>query len=422
MALGRAVHLPGGTHSPDSRTVLRALGLGGKSPALLVPLLAEGRTVAGLLLLSPGARREWDDATRAALEQVAPALGARLQAWISRPTSGKPARDAARDLELARQQIADLETRLDRTIEHRSELIGIEDLRNELDEARRAIEILETEIERLQSMPPPGGQTPQEDSERLQAEFALALQALAEARSSDAREATPASPAAARGGASASIHGARQPLTAISGYTELLLGESIGLLGTTQRRFLERIRTAVRRIDEQLSTLSEALRQTQTLPASGDTDLATLIEQALEVIHEDLRAKDLSVRLDLPPAPIRVPGDPSSIRTIVSRLLTNTTDVTPVGGEILLSVLPNATEGIVLLTISDVGRGVAASDLGRVFSGDVWHDPVPGLGRDASGLATVKNLSESLGGRVWAESRPNGGTTFSVLLPSAASG
>src|SRR3990172_6764583 len=88
MTLGRSVQLPGGTHSPDARTVLRGRGLRGRSPALLVPLLAEGRTVAGLLLLSPGSQREWDDATRLGLEQEAGRLGARLQAWIGRSTGG----------------------------------------------------------------------------------------------------------------------------------------------------------------------------------------------------------------------------------------------------------------------------------------------------------------------------------------------
>jgi signal transduction histidine kinase len=217
----------------------------------------------------------------------------------------------------------------------------------------------------------------------------------------------------------ASIHGARQPLTTISGYTELLLGESMGLLGSTQRRFLERIRAAVRRIDEELNSLAESLPGYEAASAQAAHDLGALIEQALEGIQEDLRAKGLSVRLDLPPTAVRVQGDQTSIRTIVSRLLANAADVTPGGREILLSVLPGAADGVVLLTVSDLGRGVAPTDLGRVFSGDIWTEPVPGLGRDSAGLALVKTLSESIGGRVWVESHP-GGTTFSVLLPSAS--
>jgi signal transduction histidine kinase len=427
MTLGRSVHLPGGTHSPDARSVLRSLGLAGKSPALLVPLLADGRTVAGLLLLSPRAQRVWDDATRLALEQVAPRMGERLQHWIEHSTL-REASEASLDIEQARRRIAELESRLERAIAQPTELIGVDELRNELDDARLAIDMLEAEVERLRSaastLAAPtasvGGSTPRQDSERLQAELTLALQALAEARASTTpAAAAPGVSPEARGALPASIHGARQPLTTISGYTELLLGESIGLLGSTQRRFLERIRAAVRRIDEELNSLAESLPGYEAAPTQAAHDLGALIEQALEVIQVDLRAKGLSVRLDLPPTPVRVPGDATSIRTIVSRLLANAADVTPAGREILLSVLPGAGDGVVLLTVSDLGRGVAPTDLGRVFSGDIWTDPVPGLGRDSAGLAMVKTLSESLGGRVWVESRP-GGTTFSVLLPSAS--
>jgi signal transduction histidine kinase len=398
---------------------LRGLGLGGKSPALLVPLLAEGRTVAGLLLLSPRSQHEWDDATRLGLEQEAARLGARLQAWIDRSTVEAAASDVTLDLAHARRRITELEARVEQSRDRPFELVGLDDLRNELDDARRSIDILEAEVHRLSAVPAPVGRAPREDAERLQAELALALRALADARSEPAAGAVaPPTASASRSGPSASIHGARQPLTAISGYTELLLGESIGLLGANQRRFLERIRTAVHRIDEQLSVLAAGLERTQIASASAATDLATLIEQALEVIHEDLHAKGLSVRLDLPPSPVRVPGPATSIRTIVARLLTNAADVTPTGREIRLSLLPNAAEGIVLLTVSDVGRGVPAGDLPRVFSADAWDERIPGLGRDASGLATVKTLSESLGGRVWVESRAGVGTTFSVLLPS----
>jgi signal transduction histidine kinase len=417
MARGRSVHLPGGTHSPDARTILRGLGLGGRSPGLLVPLPAEGKTVAGLLLLSPREQREWDDATRLTLEQVAPSLGARLQAWTA--PAPRPADAVTLELEHARRRIADLEARPPQPAAP-AELIGVDDLRNELDEARRTIEILEGEAARMRATPA-AAEPAADEAQRTQAELALALEALADSRKTPSARAGAAGPALpARPEPSTMILNVRQPLTAISGYTELLLGESIGLLGTNQRRFLERIRLAVRRMDEELAALSNSLSASASSPPTGSSDLATLIEQALEGIHADLRAKGLSVRVDLPPSPMKLPGNPVSIRTIVSNLLANAVDVTPSGREILMTVLPSPDDGLVLLTVSDDGRGVPASDLGRVFASEAWEDPIPGLGRDVSALANVKSLTESLGGRVWVESRAGGGTRFSVLLPSPA--
>jgi hypothetical protein len=69
------------------------------------------------------------------------------------------------------------------------------------------------------------------------------------------------------------------------------------------------------------------------------------------------------------------------VRTIVARLLANAADVTPPGREIVLSVLHNTSERIALLTVSDVGRGVPAAELPRVFSANLWEERVPGWAR-----------------------------------------
>jgi signal transduction histidine kinase len=419
MASGKTVALDAGARLPDVRTVLHALGLGGRSPALVVSLPASGKTVAALMLLSPTTQEGCGDSLGRLLAHLAPVFGARLHQWMTPAAPGSPVVDLAQALTEARARITELEGAAARqTAIDAGGLIGLDELRGQLDEALRSIEILEAEIVRLRTTTPTAEMAPPEGATQVQAELALALQALAEARSASGGPSAASPPVASRRLEPAmSIQGARQPLTAISGYTELLLGESIGLLGTTQRRFLERIRAAVQRIDEQLTALAEATHRQPAPSSRAPSELGVLVEEALGVIQPDLRARNLSVRLDLPPSPVFVPGEPDALRTIVARLLTNAADVTPDGREIVLSVLPDAADGLLLLTVSDLGRGVAPADLRRVFTRDVWDEPVPGLGGDPAGLMMVRNLTEALGGRVWVESRP-GGTTFSVLLPS----
>jgi signal transduction histidine kinase len=266
---------------------------------------------------------------------------------------------------------------------------------------------------------PDRGRARPESVELLQAELALALRALADTRaSSESAEPGPALSFLPSNGFLASLQEIRQPLTAISGYTELLLGEKMGLLGASQRRFLSRIRSAVRRMDQELAATTRALSGLVAAAAREPTDLAALIEQALEVIHDDLHAKELTVRLDMPSGPLPTSLDPDSVRTIVARLLTNAADASPRGREILLRVTPAPAERVLILTVADLGHGVPPADLSRVFSGSMWRDPVRGLGQDAPGLALVKSLTESIGGRVWVDSQDGGGTTFSVVLPS----
>lgn len=414
MRMARSVYLPADTRSPDAATVLRAIGLAGKSPALLVPLPFEGRVVGGILLLSPHAQQEWTADIREAMERASPAIGERLgRLAMTAPTESVP----RAELQAAQRHVADLESRLSRRAAD-ADPVGTDDLRAQLDESRRAIEILEAEIDRLR---PPAAMPPRldEGAQRLRAELALALEALAEARAASHAPASDPAASAARDGPGAVLYEVRQPLTTIAGYTDLLLGESIGLLGATQRRFLERIRAAVRRMDEELAALAAAVRRGHTDSAAAEpSDFGPLVEQALESIHADLRAKSLSVRLDLPPGRTPVSGDPTVIRTIVARLLTNAAGTSPAGREILLSVLRDHAQGVVVLTVSDAGPGIAPEDRSRLFGEEASPEPVRGLGLDAAVLATVRALAESVGGRVWVESPPTGGMTFSVLLPA----
>src|SRR5690606_25485973 len=47
----------------------------------------------------------------------------------------------------------------------------------------------------------------------------------------------------------------RQPLSSVMGYTDLLLGESVGLLGALQRKFLERVRNSTERMNHLIDDL-----------------------------------------------------------------------------------------------------------------------------------------------------------------------
>lgn len=416
---GRSVHLPPGTHSPDVPTLLRALGASGSAPALLVSLPAAGSTVAGLLLLSPHSQRSWGDETRLALETLAPSFGEQLQRRMTRSERELEAESLRDQLDLARRQLAELAAVRPPDEAPTAEWVGAADLHAQLEDAARTIETLEAEIERLRGAldrPP----QPQGGEERLRAELGLALAALAEARAGPPAALAPPGPSRKSNGYARALEDARQPLTAIAGYTDLLLGESVGLLGANQRRFLERIRTAVERMEHSLAVLASRVPDAAAEAPPGAADVGAIVEQALEVLHDDLQSRGLAVRLDLPPQPILVPAEPALLQSIVADLLANAAGATPSGREIHVSLHADQEAGVAILAVTDRGRGVAADDLHRVFTASPWRETVRGLGLDGNRLARIKALTESIDGRAWVEREPNGGTTFFILLPSPA--
>jgi signal transduction histidine kinase len=95
---------------------------------------------------------------------------------------------------------------------------------------------------------------------------------------------------------------------------------------------------------------------------------------------------------------------------------------TPNDGDIALSVRIETQEhepGYALLQIADSGEGIPPEDLPRVFSRLYRSDNpgIQGVGDNGVGLTIVKTLVEAHGGRIWVDSDPGNGATYSVLLP-----
>jgi hypothetical protein len=418
MALGRSVILPSGSHAPDLGSVLHAIGKPGRPAGLLVPLRRGETTVAAMLLLSPPDRPGWSDELRVTLDQQATVWGARLEGLMTGGSSAQAGTDDAGALDLARKRIDELEARLEWRPEAASELVGVEDLHRQLDESQETIEVLEAETERLRRALPARGAGPQEDAAHLQAELALALQALAEARAAATAEAPhSSSDVAPSAGMIASLEAARQPLTAIAGYTDLLLGETVGLLGSSQRLFLQRIRSAVRRMDAELGELTRAFGRPAT-PEASVVDVGGALEQALEGLHDRRRDKSLGLRLDLPAHPTSVLGDPRSVQDLLELLLTIALDQSPPGREIVVSLLAAAADQVAVIRMSDhppAGPQPGPEGMPGGPADETTRGP------DPPGLARVRLVAGRLGGRVWIERRQQG-TTISVLLPTAAEG
>jgi signal transduction histidine kinase len=94
----------------------------------------------------------------------------------------------------------------------------------------------------------------------------------------------------------------RQPMSSIVGYTDLLLGESVGILGALQRKFVERIKASTERIGNliddliQVTTLETGLNELKPEPV----DLNVIIDNAMSYTSSQVREKNISMHLDLP--------------------------------------------------------------------------------------------------------------------------
>jgi signal transduction histidine kinase len=104
----------------------------------------------------------------------------------------------------------------------------------------------------------------------------------------------------------------------------------------------------------------------------------------------------------------------------LSNLVDNAIKFTPDGGRIRLVARGEAPDGpnALLLSVSDSGPGIPLEAQGRIFEKFKQAGNTPGRRRGTGlGLAFCRLAAEAHGGRIWVESIPGHGATFTIALP-----
>ena len=119
---------------------------------------------------------------------------------------------------------------------------------------------------------------------------------------------------------------------------------------------------------------------------------------------------------ELPESPVAVWADPDRIGQVLGNLIGNAIKFTPRGGRIALT--GRREGGQVRVAVTDQGPGIPERDLEHVFE-PYWQARRTARLGAGLGLKIAKGLVEAHGGRIWAESAPGRGATFSFTLPIA---
>ncbi len=214
----------------------------------------------------------------------------------------------------------------------------------------------------------------------------------------------------------------RTPMTSITGYTDLLLGESAGILGAMQRQFLQRVKTNIARMEGMLADLLQitAIDAGQIKFEPAPIDVAEMIKDAVMSSATLFRERDQSIRLELAENMPRLHTDRERIQQVLLHLLSNASQCSPNQAEVVVRAqVPVEMPDYMLFSVTDQGGGIAPEDrlraFHRMYRAD--HPLVQGLGETGVGLSIVKALIEAQGGRIWVDGEMGVGSTFTFILP-----
>jgi signal transduction histidine kinase len=176
----------------------------------------------------------------------------------------------------------------------------------------------------------------------------------------------------------------------------------------------------IRQSAEQMERLINDLLDVKRLEA-GRVVLQLRDVRADDVVHEVLqvfapiaRNRELTVESTLPDVLPLVSADPIRLNQVLCNLLGNAIKFTEPGGRV--TVGGRVSGELLLMTVSDTGRGIAAEHLPHVFD-RFWQAQRHGRKGLGLGLAIARGIVEAHGGTIEAESEVGHGTTFRVLLP-----
>lgn len=216
-------------------------------------------------------------------------------------------------------------------------------------------------------------------------------------------------------------HELRLPLTAIKGYSDLMLTGAVGPVNEQQASFLNVIRKNVERMSMLITDLSDLSHfesgrlKINLLPFELPGVLEEVLLKCQPAVDEKKQSLKVETGEDLP----RVNGDRTRTSQVLSAMLSNACKYTPEGGSITVRAFTE--DGFVKVEVNDTGIGIHPKDQPLIFT-QFFRSEDPAV-REHQGwglnLCVAKYLVEFMGGKIGFQSAPQAGSCFWFTLPAA---
>jgi signal transduction histidine kinase len=216
-------------------------------------------------------------------------------------------------------------------------------------------------------------------------------------------------------------HELRTPLNAIIGFSEVLIERLFGEVNEKQADYLNDIHSS----GKHLLTLINDILDLSKIEAGrmelepSTFELASALANAMTLVRERAQRHSIALGQQVDPKLSEIVADERKFKQILLNLLSNAVKFTPDGGRV--DVLARREDSNAVISVHDTGVGIAPEDQATVFEEfrQVGRDYTKKQEGTGLGLTLTKKFVELHGGRIWLESEPGKGSTFTFTIPMA---
>ncbi len=209
-------------------------------------------------------------------------------------------------------------------------------------------------------------------------------------------------------------HDLKSPLSSIKGYAEMLELEMGGKIDDNEARFIERIKANAEVVSRMINDLLELSRVGKVMEESRPVALEPLLREIALDLRASAEGEEVEIsHVDLPE---NVMSDRRRLGQLFTNLVNNAFKYRDPDRKPVITIGCVAHPNEFQFYIEDNGIGIDPRHLQSIFVFGVRVREVKVEGTGA-GLAIAKKIIETMGGRIWVESKKGKGSTFFFTLP-----
>jgi len=214
-------------------------------------------------------------------------------------------------------------------------------------------------------------------------------------------------------------HELRTPLTPLKGFLSTLLQGTVDASEEARQEYYQIMLKQTNRLERLITDLLEVSRVESAEPLIDchPVELSAPISEHIRAFLDQHPGR--IIRMHVPARPIMVQADPSPLGLVVSNLISNALKYSPPEAPVEVTVAVGQDRAIV--SVHDQGEGIPLIEQDRIF--DRFYQVESGHTRSSGGaglgLYIARRLVEAMSGRLWVDSEPGRGSTFSFSLPLA---